>query len=162
MTTLRTGRNPNKRFGFTLIELILLTVIIATLVAISTPLFRKTFVSLQIKNASFNLAKLINFAQEKAVLESRSYKLVIDQDDSRYYFMKEDDGAVRKFVRLKDKIGRVFSLPKGIKLKSDKRQIIFYPDGHSEKATITLRDKHNKVKLVVKGRLGYVDVSFGK
>ncbi|MDB4349329.1 GspH/FimT family pseudopilin [Omnitrophica bacterium] len=155
------GRRLN-RAGFTLIELILLTVIIATLVAISTPLFRNTYSSLKLRDASFNLAKLINFAQEKAIIEGVPYKLILDTKDARYYFTKLDEAGSGEYKRLEDRLGRVFPLPQGAKLKASKKEIVFYPDGHSEKATITLSGKGKRIKMSIRGKLGYVEIALGK
>jgi Tfp pilus assembly protein FimT len=155
------GRRLN-RGGFTLVELILLTIIIAVLVAISTPRFRNTFSGLKLKEASFNLAKLINYAQEKAIIEGVPYKLILDTDEGRYYFLKFDETSRRgEYIRLKEKVGKIFKLPQGLRLRANKKEIVFYPDGHSEKATIAISGKKGLIKMRVKGRLGYVDIPRG-
>lgn len=158
--TLRTGRRPN-RGAFTLIELVLLTVIIAVLVSISTPLFRKTYSSLSLREASYNLAKLISFIQERAVLETTKFKLTIDSEDSRYYLAKERDETPDRYERLSGKLGRVFKLPAHIKIAATKRSIVFYPDGRSDKTVITLSSKTKRVKMKVTGRLGNVEIDEG-
>ena len=160
MTMLSTGRRQN-RAGYTLIELILLTIIIAILIGIATPQFRKTFSYLELKDASFNLAKLVSFAQEKSIIEGTLYKLILDADKGRYYLTKEEPAASDKYIRLKERYGRIFLLPRGTKLKSKKKEIIFYPDGHSEKAAITLLGKNKSVTIEVKGNLGYVQIEEG-
>ncbi len=156
--TLPIGRKPS-RSGFTLIELILLTIIIAVLVAASTPQFRRTFSALKLREASYNLAKLINFAQEKAIVEGIPYKLVLDPQDGRYYFLRFDDIKKKGYVRLKDRLGKVFTVPQGARLKTNKREIIFYPDGRSQKATITISRRKRHIKILLKGKLGYVDIT---
>ncbi len=154
------GRKPS-RSGYTLIELILLTVIIAILIGISTPLFRRTFSDLEIKDASFNISRLISFAQERAVVEGTPFKLVLDVKKARYYLTREDPSAPGKYIRLKEKLGRVFELPRGIKLKADKKVILFYPDGHSDKAAIRLLRGDESLKITLKGNLGYVKIEGG-
>lgn len=159
--TLPIGRRPSSR-GFTLIELILLTIIITALVALSTPRFRNTFTSLKLKEASYNLAKLINFVQERAVVEGVPFKLVLDTEQGRYYFMRFDDTKDSGvFVRLEEKIGKIFTLPKGTTLRANKNEIYFYPDGRSQNATITLSSKDDHIKMNVKGRMGYVEIPSG-
>lgn len=157
MTILQIGRRLN-RPAYTLIELVLLTVIILILVGISTPLFRRSFSHLQLEDASFNFARLVNFAQERAVIESLPYRLVLDLDHSRYFLTKPDPEVKDKYIRLKERWGRTFSLPIGVKLKADKKEIIFYPDGHSDKASISFTGKDKSLKINVKGNLGYVDM----
>lgn len=156
----RPGYTPHlsKGAGYTLIELILLTVIIAILVGISAPLFRRTFSDLELKEASFNIARLISFAQEKSIIEGTPYKLVLDKDKARYYLTRSDPERPAKFIRLKERWGRVFSLPGNIRLTSNKKEIIFYPDGHSEKASITFLGRRKSIKINLKGNLGYVEI----
>lgn len=159
--TLPIGRRLSSK-GFTLIELILLTIIITTLVAISTPRFRNTFTSLKLKETSYNLAKLINFVQERAIVEGVPYKLVLDTNEGRYYFMKFDDTKEKGgYVRLEDKFGKIFTLPKGTTLRANKSEVYFYPDGRSQNVTITLSNKDKHIKMKVKGRLGYVEIPRG-
>ena len=151
------GRKPNSQ-GHTLIELILLTIIIAILVAISTPLFRKTFSNLEFRNASFNIARLIRFAQEKAIAERLPHKLILETDKARYYLTKSDPKRPDRYIRLEERAGRVFSLPRGVRLKSDKKEIIFYPDGHSDKAVIGFLSKDKALNISIKGSLGHVEI----
>lgn len=165
------GRRPNrpecslhhpKSAGYTLIELILLAIIIMILVAISTPRFRRTFSDLELSDAAFNLAKLISFAQEKAVVEGVCYKLILQKDKSKYFLTRQDHKTPDKYIRIKEKAGRLFALPSGIKLKTDKKEIIFYPDGHSDRAVITFLGKRKNLTLNVKGNLGYVKIKEGR
>jgi len=151
------GRRLSKS-GYTLIELILLAIIILIIVGISTPQFRKTFSDLELKETSYSIAKLISFAQEKSILEATSYKLILNVDEARYYLVKPDPKREGRYIRLKKRFGKTFLLPRGVSLKSDKKEVLFYPDGHSEKATITLRGKEKKLKLIIKGNLGYVQI----
>jgi len=146
------------RRGYTLIELVLLTIIIVILVGISTPLFRRTFTDLEIKDASYNMARLIGFAQEKAVMEAIPYRLILDQEESSYYLTKSDQKDPEKYIRLKEKFGKRFLMPRGITLKADKKKITFYPDGHSDKALIRLIGKKGALKIDVKGTLGHVEI----
>ena len=67
--------------GFTLLELTLVVLLIAVLIGLSTPLFRRTFSSIQIRNISFNIAKTVNYAQEMAIVEKVSYKLNFNYDE---------------------------------------------------------------------------------
>ena len=144
--------------GYTLIELILLAIIIVTLVGISAPQFRNTFSDLQLKDASFNLSSLISFTQERAIVEGVPFKLVLDADKARYYLEKADPKNPAKYVMLEEKTGRVFTLPRDIKLKTDKKEVIFYPDGHSDKAVIYFVGKNKSLKISLKGNLGYVKI----
>jgi len=156
MMILPIGKRPTKK-GYTLIELVLLTIIIAILVAISTPQFRKTFTSLELGNTSFNIAKLIGFAQEKAIIERIPYKLIINKDDSTFHIRRQSVDGSKKYIRIKEKYGRTFVLPAGLNFKNN-ADIVFYPNGQSDKAVITILGKAKTLKIDVKGSLGYVEI----
>ena len=160
------GRKQNRRTpalavsraaGYALIELILVAVIIAILVSVSTPLFRRTFSDLEIRNASFNLARLISFAQQRSIADGVPYKLMLDKKKSHYRFLKLSEDRNQGYVALEGRYGRYFLLPPNIILRTDKREVIFYPDGHSDKAAITLSGRDKDIKITIKGNLGYVE-----
>lgn len=148
------------RAGFTLIELILLTVILAVIVAVSTPRFSRSFSSLRLRDASYNLAKLINYVQEKAVIEGSVHKLVLDTEKGRYYVMASDPDNSKKYRLMEGREGRVFKLPEGVKITAKKPEVFFYPDGHSDKTSVTLSNNRTKTKINIKGNMGYVEFSW--
>ena len=153
------GKNLNNKAGYTLIELVLLALIILIIVGVSTPQFRNTFSSLELKELSFNISRLASFAQEKAILEHLLYKLNLNTENSNYYLTRLDPEQDKKFLRLKEKYGRTFALPRGFVLKTDKKEIIFYPDGHSDKAVLVLQGKSKVLKMEFIGSLGNVKIT---
>ena len=152
---LQIGRKRS-RSGFTLIELVLSVLIIAVLVGVSMPLFRAQFSDLELRNSCYNIAKLISFAQRKAVGEAMFFKINIDSDTSRYWLTAGKD--LKTFERLKSKYGRVYSLPKHVEINAGKKAFIFFPNGSSEKISIILRGEKSSFTLKSKGRLGYVEI----
>ena len=129
------------KVGFTLLELILVVVIIIILVSLSTPLFRRTFSDLELKNTSFNIAKLVNYAQEMAIIEKVPHKLNFDFEEKQYWISKKNTtGEGPDFTRLTGKRGRTLSLPQGLHFTGKTYEITFYPDGSCEKAEIIVVD----------------------
>ena len=153
----RTGRKRKRnRRGYTLIELILSALIITILIGISAPLFRRHFSDLELRNASYNLAKLIIFAREKAVGESRYYKINFDFEKARFWLTSGDNPG--NFKKMKSGYGRVYSLPEGFKISAAKTAYIFYPDGSSEKIDIIIRGGKSGFRIKSEGRLGRVEI----
>ena len=147
--------NKHKNKGFTLIELALVAFLIALLVGLSTPQFRKTFSSLELKNASYNISKLINYAQETAVVEGIEYKINIDFASGRYWLTrrsKTDEALL--YSRINNKFGRIFTIPAGMAIGGRKNEIVFYPDGRCDKAEIILTNKDEEGYTVTMAGFG--------
>ena len=151
--------------GFTLIELTLVTVIILALVGLSIPLFKKTFLDLSAKDAAFNISKLVSYAQEKAVIDRKNYKVIFDFNRRQYQLSESAQSADGLVYRKgQGRFGKVFALPQGlffydpktdITQKKDeeyKKQVIFYPDGHCDELLLNIVDKRgNGYSITLKG-----------
>ena len=131
--------------GFTLIELVLVILFISIITALSTPLFKNTFSELELKNTTFNLSKIINYAQEMAIIDKASYKLNFDFDGGAYWLTKSYfvDGK-QTFTKLEGKYGRKFYFPDGLVFTASKKEIVLYPDGRSDTAEINIVDKNGR------------------
>lgn len=123
-------RRGNNLYGFTLIELALVTLLILILMGLSTPLFRRTFQDLTIKDSAYSISKLMNYAREMAVLERKNFTVSFDFQKRQY-----------RLLDVKGKFGRVFTLPDGVYLYGAKTEVIFYPDGHCDEVSINITDK---------------------
>jgi len=150
---IRPVRVQKKAFGFTLIELAIVVLLISVLVGLSTPLFRRTFSDIELKNSSYDIAKLINYAQETAVIEKANYRMNFDTDRGKYWLTKLDlSEESPRYKRLKDKYGRVFSAPEGSILRIKHNEITLYPNGRSDAAELVIANKNQEgYVLRVKG-----------
>lgn len=146
----------SKRSGFTLIELTLVTVIILALMGLSAPLFRKTFSDLTAKDAAFNISKLISYAQERAVIERRNFKITFNFTSGNYQLSESQVSKGKTaYKQMKGRFGRTFTLPQGLSFRDDesgiakakneeyKKAIVFYPDGRSDPLVIEMLNKEN-------------------
>jgi prepilin-type N-terminal cleavage/methylation domain-containing protein len=166
----RKRRRRSNRSGFTLIELALVAAIILSLIALSTPLFRKTISYLALQEASFNISKLINYAQERAVIDNdKNYKIALYVKNGQYRFLEfYTDADTKKAVErpLSGRFGKLYRLPRGVtfippdtELKKERTDLFFYPDGHCSKATIDLFNAQGgHYQILTKGFGGLVEV----
>lgn len=120
---LPTGKKRRSNSGFTLIELVLVIFLISILVALSTPLFKRTFTNLELKNVSFNIAKIISYAREMAIVERANYRINFD-------------------------FGRFFYLPEGVTLEAEAEEINLYPDGSCDRVEIRIADEKGRGYLL--------------
>jgi Tfp pilus assembly protein FimT len=150
----------SQRSSFTLIELVLVILLISILTAISTPLFRRTFSDLIIKNAAFDLAKMVNYAQEMAIIEKVAYKMNFDFEGGKYWLTRYGpvegpdgpstgpDGS--RYGKIEGRYGRDYFLPRGLGLSCDKEGIVFYPDGRSDEAEIKISDEKGETARFIR------------
>ena len=144
---LATGRTK----GFTFVELLLVIIVIGALLAISLPNIRKTFNNLRLDNFSRELQAFMNYLHERSVVEEKIIYLNLDNDKKEIWAQIQDEQSQLKTL----------VLPDGMKIESEKKQILFYPDGSIDNATIEVvnLDKQ-KVSLTTKGVFGGVKLLF--
>lgn len=145
------GKKTARSKGFTLIELVLVIILISVITALSAPLFSRTFSDLVIRNTALDMAKMINYAQEMAIIEKSNYKLNIDSEKAKYWITRykpAEEGFL--YERIKGRYGKMFFLPRGLALTCDKSGALFYPDGRSDKVEIKVRDKSSGETRIVK------------
>ena len=143
-----------RSLAFTLIELMLVTIIILALVSLSIPLFKRTFSDLSAKDTAFNISKLLAYAQERSVIDRKNYRATFDFNRRQYQLLESSpsaDGIAYKTSR--SRFGKAFTLPQGLffhdpatdvtqKASEEyKKQVIIYPDGHCDELSIDLIDK---------------------
>ncbi|MFA5084872.1 MAG: hypothetical protein WC482_00730 [Candidatus Omnitrophota bacterium] len=153
------GFTPRQAQGFTLIELTLVTLLILMLAGLSAPLFKKTLSDLSAKNASFSICKLINYAQEMAVLERKNYKISFDLKNGRYQLFNLPPSAkIPAYVKAAGRFGKLFSLPRGMKFSGVRDGIVFYPDGHCDEIRINILAGAGGYSIIVKGFGNMVEI----
>ena len=143
--------------AFTLLELILVVLILAALVGLSTPMFRNTFGSVQLSSAYSDLTNVLNYARQSAIFDRAEYRAILKSDESKFWVehkVLEESGPV--FKRPQGKMARIYSLPSGINIDSDKDYLVFYPDGKADAATITIGNGSKAYTLTTEGTRGYV------
>ena len=166
----RKRRRRSNHYGFTLIELALVAAIILSLIALSTPLFRKTISYLALQEASFNISKLINYAQERAVIDNnKNYKIALYIKNGQYRFLEfYTDAETKKIVErpVSGRFGKLYRLPRGVtfippdtELNKERADLFFYPDGHCTKGTIDLfGGQGGHYRIITKGFGGLAEV----
>ncbi|MCM8797231.1 MAG: prepilin-type N-terminal cleavage/methylation domain-containing protein [Candidatus Omnitrophica bacterium] len=143
----------NKKWAFTFIELLIVIIIIGVLSVLAVPRFKNTFDSLQLRDSAKDIYYLLQYLQASAVAQSKIFCLNIDTEHGRFQavYWEGEEG----FKNLENRFGKVYSVPNGINVTVspvDKTNICFYPDGNTDKTTITFENKQKDVvSLSVKG-----------
>jgi Tfp pilus assembly protein FimT len=141
-----------RRLGFTLIELTLVALLVLVIAGLSTPLFKKTLSDLSARNTSYSICKLINYAQEMAVLERATYKIAFDFKKGKYQLLKLISSEKEPvYGKVTGRFGKLFGLTQGLTLSGTKNGVIFYSDGHCDEIKVNVLTKMGGYSVTAKG-----------
>jgi general secretion pathway protein H len=164
--------------GFTLIEIGLVLLIIATVVALVVPRFRDQSLQ-ELQSQTRKLAATFRFLQEEAILNGRVYRLNFDLDQQRYFVTEADledesaftqttTGVLSHDVILPStvQIADVDTPESGGKLYEGVALAHFFPDGFVEPMAVHLQNGQEFYTLYVANGLtgrahvaaGYIDL----
>lgn len=146
--------------GFTLIELILTSVILLVIVGLSAPIFKRTFSDLRVNLQAKDMASLMNLAREKAIMTRVPHAIKIDTDKKTYQMLKIDLEK-DKTEPVEDRWGRRFHISSNLKIEISDDVIKFLPDGTSNGASIKFEDASG-FKSQVNVDAGTGEISVGK
>lgn len=161
--------------GFTLIEIGLVLLIIATVVALVVPRFRDQSLA-ELQTQTRKLAATFRFLREEAILNGRVYRLNFDLDQQRYFVTEAD--LNESFVATSGVLGRDVIMPStvqiadvdtplsGGKLYEGVALAHFFPDGFVEPTVVHLQNGQEFYTLYVANGLsgrahvaaGYIDL----
>jgi prepilin-type N-terminal cleavage/methylation domain-containing protein len=126
--------------GFTLLELLFVTIVILVLISISTPLFKRTYDNLRHDEFSRNIAKLMKYAHERAIIERVQYRVCFDLNSKTYQIKVEEDPLNQRgvFCEVNGKFGKLNRIPDDVSLESSTKEVTFYPDGTVDEASLVV------------------------
>lgn len=111
--------------------MLLVVVIIAIIVAIATPQFRKSLITIQLANTTQDIAQLMRFLRTKAFTEKVNYQLKFDISGKRYLSQQISTGKTIQ-------PGASQPIPDGVNIATTVNPINFYSNGCIDKVTIYL------------------------
>lgn len=159
----------HRRHGFTLIEIMLVVAIMAILATIAMPRMRASFSQARLKRAARDVAGMMRFARNTAVLRELPCEVRFDPENGKYqlvlldeYGDRIDDADGRRYRNRKrakenpelsmgDDIAGVRRLPDGVYFAviysgaeptedTDLPRLIYYSDGSATAGTIAIQD----------------------
>lgn len=155
------GSDPHRQrpqAGFTLLELLIVILILAVLVGVSVPQFRRTFRHLQLQVFASDVAKLLTYASRRAVARGEVLRVQFDVEGRRYWLaMAQGTSPEDEFEKVSGKFGRISSVPQSISFESSAREVTFYPDGRADRFEMFIfDDSQSGYRLVTDVRTGRV------
>lgn len=151
--------------GFTLIEVLLVVVIIASIAFVSIPGFRGTFKNLSLNSNTNDIAYLMRYAQAKAITLRKPVTFVFDEE-YKHYWLEARSGAdapdggeeSEQGERLSGKWGKTFKIAEDIELEGAPLSFVFKPNGEIEKVLFSLCDQKNCKVISTKDYRGQVEI----
>lgn len=147
-----------KNTAFTLVEIILVVLLLSVVAGLTIPNFRKTFQKVQLQNSADHIVYAMRYAQSRAIINSTLVRFEFDQNDGCYWLVEQSKEEDDHFVKLFNKMGKVFRMPEGINMISSNIPILFYPDGRIEKRDIKLCSEGGCLLISTRGQRGHVNV----
>ncbi|MDD4909294.1 MAG: prepilin-type N-terminal cleavage/methylation domain-containing protein [Candidatus Omnitrophica bacterium] len=139
--------------AFTLLELIIVIVILGIIFSISTPRFRATYTTIQLRNTAQGVINLSRLIRQQAILKRAVYKIEFkqmpaDSNDKSYFSVFHKDGSSGEFIADTDRLAKV-ETPKGIKIEMSK-PAQFYSDGTMDMGGTEIYLKSDVKKITLK------------
>ena len=148
------SRPPSRaRPGFTLLELILVLVIVATMMTVVAPSLQRFYASRVVEDAAGHFLALCLRARSLAIDEARVYRLHADLQEREYWLTREDGGERE---RLATELGRTFHWEPRIEVaweggtrSGSEAELVFHPDGRSQPAEVVFRGRREEDAVAV-------------
>jgi prepilin-type N-terminal cleavage/methylation domain-containing protein len=143
------GRGGRGRRGFTLLELVLVMLLMATALGIASPNLRGFASGSKLKNATYGVLAATSWARTQAASEGRVFR--VQFEEGSYYVAAREGEA---FVEHAGELGRRMELPAGVRVevkRDDGQQVDyvdFYPDGRTDPARIGVTMDGNELWVV--------------
>ena len=139
--------------GFTLLELVLVMVVLAVMLAIAVPSVRGFLGTSRSRDAVDQIIAVSQWARAQAAAESKVYRLAFAADS---YQLTVQEGE--SFTNVRSDFGRPFVLPQGTRVelvpsgvgntKLEAGSIAFHPNGRADAVVVRLTDADGRVTLI--------------
>ena len=140
--------------GFTLIELVLVMVLLATILAIGMPAMSGFWTRSRSRDAATQLLAMTQYARARAAADVRPFRLNFNLQNNSYW-VTAGDPATNEYSEIASEMGRPIMLPEGMRLELLRQSagraqqgesvIDFYPNGRADVATLRLTDVRGDV-----------------
>ncbi|HOJ33714.1 MAG TPA: type II secretion system protein [Candidatus Hydrogenedentes bacterium] len=167
-TSLTMMRGRTNLYGFTLIELTLVVIILGILAAGVAPLFAGSITTLREERATRDVVALLRHAGERAVIEGVEYRVYIDPEHDCYQLVRTQlaekngntDGKENDEVTLRLPESLHFLKPEAAwDSTRESFYVPFAPNGSTGFATIPIKvDNGDTLRITIKGTWNRIEV----
>jgi prepilin-type N-terminal cleavage/methylation domain-containing protein len=130
--------NSSRDQGFTLLELLMVVLVIALVLAVSYPSLSRGSAALHLRATGRDILNTFRYAREKAVTEQTGMMVTVDRDKQELILSDNLGDGARRYILPQDvKIQRIALA--GAEILEGPLIVRFLPNGSSDRAEVLLR-----------------------
>ena len=144
--------------GFTLLELIIVSILIGIMLVVSIPTLRNTFIDDQLNSTSRKIIGFVNGVRELAAREQQPYFLYIDMTEDRIWYEKDMKAEIKEEVEEKMEDRQRLNFPAEVRISEiwtrsegvysdDQNRIWVSPKGYMDQTVLHLTDETSVISL---------------
>jgi type II secretion system protein H len=178
-TKLDTVGNGPGRYGFTLVEVLLVVVIIALMAAVSGGIYLGTYRNMLARKSARDFLLAAKYARVTAIEQRRPCKIELDAANNGFWLVSEqvnEETGQTKQVMVRNAYSRPMRFGGGVKFEDvriksadlderfeadNQRTIVFSPDGTAQSAVIQIGDGENHYTVSISAATGRVKMYSG-
>lgn len=143
--------------GFTLLELVLVLVIIATCAALAAPSLRGFTRARRLPNTGQELLNALRYCRNSAISDGTTYRVYLDTQGNKWLVTKDDGTGTNTFAPISSPVlPAEYDLPEGIYMDTtmlprppdNLRYISFDAGGRADVAMVTLKSDSAEVDVI--------------
>jgi len=168
--------NRNTRFGFTIIELLVVITIIALIAGVGGGFNMRTYRRIQVEKAARDFFLAAKYARILAIEQQQPYRIMLDTTNGGFFiafnqFNEETEKTEQTIVR--DLYSKPVEFPDDIKFEDikiislstdssdEQTEIVFLPNGTAQLAIIQIGDGENHYTININAATGKAAVKPG-
>ncbi|MBN1571095.1 MAG: prepilin-type N-terminal cleavage/methylation domain-containing protein [Acidobacteria bacterium] len=140
--------NKSEIQGFTLLELLIVVLVVALVLAVSYPSLSRGSASIHLRTTGRDVLNTFRFAREKAVTEQIGMKVTVDRENQRLVLANELGDGSRTYAMPSDvKIHRIAL--GGREIPEGPVGVRFLPNGSSDAVELLLKSKTDSLLRII-------------
>lgn len=128
-------RTATEAGGFTLMEMLIVTVILGLAAAAVMPQFARAAARMELRQAAEDLAAVVRYGQMRAMMSGRSGRL---GTAAQAFWLEEEEAGGPAFAPVRGRWGRRTVLARSLILDPPAEPVLFPPDGRLAPAALRL------------------------
>lgn len=140
--------NRDRDQGFTLLELIIVVLVIALVLAVSYPSLSRGSTSIRLRATGRDIISTFRYAREKAVTEQTGMRVTVDREKQELILSDELGDGARKY-RLPENVKIQRMAAGGNEVAEGSLVVRFLPNGSADSAELLIESKSGSTLRIV-------------